>query len=265
MLTGAMIDNREPAAIQNLKFGGVPTMRLQLEAGDLWASTDDGEMLVIERKSPSDLLGSIKDGRLLNQCAAMRDKSKWAYVVVTGALAHTLDGHIITDNRTTGWRFDDVAGALLTVQELGVGVIHCQSDSHYEQTVMRLAKRDRKATKPIEPRTQAHILTEQEKILMALPGIGLERAGLLLGEFESAAHAVAWLTWIEDFRHDVAGIGNGTKHKIRAALGLKPEEWLTVFYPEAAEYAARNAAAANEPEEARASVVGVQQQDTVPA
>lgn len=265
MLTGAIIDSREPQSILNLKFGGVPTMRLQLETGDLWASTDDGEMLVIERKSPSDLLGSIKDGRLFNQCAAMREKSKWAYVIVTGALAHTLDGHVITDNRTTGWRYDDVQGALLTVQELGVSLIHCQSDSHYEQTVMRLAKRDRKTTKPIEPRTQAHILTDAEKILMSLPGIGLERAGLLLGEFETAAHALAWLTWIENFRHDVARIGNGTKHRIRTALGLKPEEWLTVFYPEAAEYAARNAAAAHEPEEVGASVLGVQQQDAVPA
>lgn len=251
MLTGVMLDNREPASILNLKFGGVPCVRLQLECGDLWASTDDGEMLIVERKTPSDLLGSIKDGRLFQQVAAMREKSKWAYVMVTGALTHSLDGHVITENRTTGWRFDDVMGALLTIQELGVSLIHCQSDSHYEEAVIRLARRDRKQTKPIQPRVQAHVLTDAEKILTSLPGIGLERAGLLLGEFGTAAHALAWLTWEENFRHEVAGIGNGTKQNVRRALGLNAEEWLTVFYPEAAEYAAKTL------QEARTPVLGV--------
>lgn len=238
MLTGILIDNREPSHILNLKFGGVPSIKMQLDCGDLWASTDDGEMLIIERKTPSDLLGSIKDGRLFSQVAAMRDKSKWCYVMVTGALAHTLDGHVITDNRTTGWRFDDVAGALLTVQELGVCVVHCQSDSHYEEAVIRLARRDRKAVKAIEPRTQPHVLTEAEKVLISLPGIGLERAGLLLGEFGSAAYAIAWLTWLDTWA-EVSGIGDGTKHGVRRALGLNAEEWIAVLDSEKAQYAAK--------------------------
>ena len=239
MLTGILIDNREPSHILNLKFGGVPSSRIQLDCGDLWASTDDGEMLIIERKTPSDLLGSIKDGRLFSQVAAMREKSKWCYVMVTGALTHTLDGHVITDNRTTGWRFDDVMGALLTVQELGVSLIHCQSDSHYEEAVIRLARRDRKATKPIEPRTQAHVLTDAEKILTSLPGIGLERAGLLLGEFGSAAYAIAWLTWLNTWA-EISGLGDGTKNNVRRALGLKGEEWIAILDTEKAEYAAKH-------------------------
>lgn len=250
MLTAAMIDNREPTAIQNLKFGGVPVMRLQLETGDLWASTDDGEMLVIERKTPNDLLGSIKDGRLFQQVAAMQAKSKWVYLMITGALAHTLDGMVITDNRTTGWRWDDVQGALMTCQELGAVVVVCQSDQHYEEAVLRIARRDRKEVKAIEPRTQPHVLTEAEKILISLPGIGLERAGLLLGQFGDASHALAWLTWLDSV-DEVAGIGDGTKHNVRRALGLKPEEWLTVFYPEAAAYAAKGI------QEERTPVLGV--------
>lgn len=238
MLTAVMIDNREPQSIQNLKFGGVPTMRLQLETGDLWASTDDGEMLVIERKTPSDLLGSIKDGRLFQQVAAMRDKSKWSYVMITGALAHSLDGHVITDNRTTGWRWDDVQGALLTVQEMGVSLISCQSDSHYEEAVIRLARRERKEVKAIEPRVQAHVLTDAEKILISLPGIGIERAGLLLGEHGSAAYAIAWLTWLNTFA-EVSGIGDGTKYNVRRALGLEATEWLAVLDTERAQYASK--------------------------
>lgn len=238
MLTGVLIDNREPQSVQNLKFGGVPVMRLQLETGDLWASTDDNQMLIIERKTPSDLLGSIKDGRLFQQVAAMRDKSKWVYLMITGALAHTLDGHVVTENRTTGWRFDDVQGALLTCQELGANVVVCQSDQHYEDAVIRLARRERGEVKALEPRTQAHVLTEAEKVLTSLPGIGLERAGLLLGEFGSASYAIAWLTWLNTFA-EISGIGDGTKHNVRRALGLKPDEWLTVMDGEKAQYAAQ--------------------------
>lgn len=255
MLTGVLIDDREPQSIQNLKFGGVLTMCLQLEAGDLVASTDDDELLIVERKTPSDLLSSIKDGRLFQQCAAIRNKSKWAYLMITGALAHTLDGHVITDNRTTGWRFDDVMGALTSVQEMGVVVINCQSDGHYESAVMRLAKRDRKAVKAVEPRVQPHILSDAEKVLMSFPNIGFERVGLLLNEFGTAAHAIAWLTWLNTFM-EISGIGDGTKYSVRKALGLKPDEWLAVLDTEKAEYAAKELIT---PE--RTSVLGVQSQN----
>lgn len=238
MLTGILIDNREPSHILNLKFGGVPSIRMQLDVADLWASTDDGEMLIIERKTPSDLLGSIKDGRLFSQVAAMRDKSKWCYLMVTGALTHTLDGHVITDNRTSGWRWDDVQGALLTCQEMGVSLVTCQSDSHYEEAVIRLARRERGAEKVIAPRTQARILTQAEVVLTSLPGIGLERAGLLLGEFGSAAYAIAWLTWLDTWA-EVSGIGDGTKHGVRRALGLNADEWIAVLDTEKAQYAAK--------------------------
>lgn len=237
-LTAVLLDNREPSSILSLNFGGVPKSITQLEYGDCWATTDDGEMLIIERKTPSDLLSSIKDGRLFQQVAAMRQRGKWIYLCITGVLMHTLDGHIITDNRTTGWKFDDAQGALLTVQELGVSVVVCQSDQHYEAAILRLAQRDRKAVKAIEPRVEPHVLTDQEKVLIALPGIGVERAGLLLGEHGSAAYSIAWLTWLDSFA-EVSGIGNGTKHNVRRALGLKPEEWLTVMDSERSNYAAR--------------------------
>lgn len=238
-LTGVFLDSREPTSITSLKFGGVPVAVTMLDCGDAWVSCDDGQMLIVERKTTGDLLGSIKDGRLFQQCAAMRERSKWAYLMVTGTLAHTLDGHVITDNRTTNWRFDDVQGALLSCQELGVSLVTCQSDSHYEEAITRLARRERGEQKVIQPRSQARILTAQEQVLTSLPGIGLERAGALLGRFGDASHAIAWLTWLNSFE-EISGIGDGTKHNVRRALGLKPEEWLTVFTEQAAEYAARH-------------------------
>lgn len=237
-ITAAFIDSREPVHMQGLKFGGVPVAVTTLDCGDAWIACDDNTLLCIERKTPSDLLGSIKDCRLFQQCVAMRQKTEWAYLLISGVLAHSLDGHIVTENRSTGWRLDDVQGALLSVQELGVAVVTCQSDSHYEDAIIRLARRERGETKVIQPRTQARILTAQEQVLTSLPGIGLERAGALLGRFGDASHAIAWLTWLNSLE-EISGIGDRTKEGVRKALGLRPEEWITVFTEEAAEYAAK--------------------------
>jgi len=236
-LTAAMCDSREPAHILALRFGGVPVSPVMLDCGDLWASCDDGSLLIVERKTPGDLLNSIKDGRLFQQCAAMRQRSQWAYLIVTGILASSLDGHVLANGRASGWRWADVQGALLTVQDLGVAVLYCDGDEQYEDTVLRLARRERTAEKVLAPRTQGRVLTPAEQILTSLPGIGLERAQSILEEYEGhCAHGLAWLTWTGTVA-EVAGIGDGIKNQVRRALGLEADEWLTVFSPIATDYA----------------------------
>lgn len=251
MLTAAMIDSREPQHIQALQFGNVPVAVNLLDCGDLWASCEDGTLLVIERKTPDDLLASIKDGRLFQQCAAMRKQSEWAYLVITGALGYSKDGFVMTAHRATGWRWNDVQGALLSVQDLGVSLITCLGDEQYEDTVLRLAGRKREPEKVLAPRTQGRVLSAAEQILTSLPGIGLERAQLVLDEYQGhAAHGIAWLTWTGTVS-EIAGIGDGIKHQVRRALGLDADEWLTVFSPIAADYATQQMAG---------TVVGVQAQ-----
>lgn len=256
-----MVDTREPQHIQALRFGLEVVIPVALDCGDLWASCDDGAMLVIERKTPNDLLASIKDGRLFQQCAAMRDKSVWAYVVVTGILTDSLDGHVVTNNRTTGWRWTDVMGALLTCQELGVAVTFCAGDEQYEDTVLRLARRERDGEKVLAPRTASRVLTPAEQILTSLPGIGLERAQRILEHWAgNPAHSLAWLTWLDTVL-EIEGVGNGTKQQVRRALGLEPDQWLTVFDTQSAQYAARGLAADDQQEDQ--PVVGVRAQSGV--
>lgn len=235
-ISAVIVDRREPDSIRAADWG-VPTSVVELDCGDLWASTADGAMLVVERKAPGDLLNSIKDGRLLQQAAAIRQRSQWAYVVITGALAHTHDGRVIADNRTTQWHWDSVQGALLSVQEMGVAVVTCRGDAEYMAAVKRIADRPRAAEQVLEPRQAVRVMTPGEQVLTSLPGIGMERAQLLLDEWENRpAFALAWLTWTQTFV-EIAGIGDGTKAAVRKALGLAPNEWITVFTPESAEYA----------------------------
>jgi len=234
-LQALMIDSREPVEIQRLDFG-VPAVVTALECGDLWASCADGELLIIERKTPSDLLASIGDNRLFLQAQKMRERSKWAYLVITGWLTPTHDNKTFVNNRLTGWNWDSVQGALLSVQEAGVNIAYCADDHQYPETVQWLAKRQRgaKVLAPAEHSTR--VMSPAERVLTGLPGIGLERAQDLLENHLSAAHALAWLTWTDTFG-EVAGIGNGIKTQVRRALGLADGQELTIWSDEARRYA----------------------------
>jgi len=220
-LQSVMIDSREPEWVQKLAFGNAPTAVVALEMGDVWAATTDGSILIIERKTTTDLLGSIKDNRIFQQAKAMHEQSPWAYVVITGALIPGPDSKVIAGGRETGWDWNAVQGALLTVQELGVGIVTCVSDADFGATVTRLAQRGREAVR-VEPRRLAYLVGAGEAALAALPGIGPERIGVLLDFCSTPAWALTFLTDTTNGQR-VTGIGDNTKRAVRKALGL--EDW----------------------------------------
>lgn len=236
-----LIDSREPTWVQQLKFDGAFKMVTALDYGDAWVTTDDGDMICIERKAPDDLLNSIADERLFCQAKGIRERSAWSYVVVTGIIGATITGLATADKRSTGWQFSSVWGALLTVQEMGVRIVFCENDGDYESTVKRLCGRRRGAEYIIQPTIDSREMSDAERILTSLPGIGLTKAQLLLQEFNGrAGDALAWLTWDKcnvDFH--VAGIGVGIKRTVRAAMGIDantaleivPDEMLRVTEP----------------------------------
>jgi ERCC4-type nuclease len=219
MIQSALIDSREPTWVQRLTFGGVTIGVVALEAGDVWIATDDA-MLVIERKTPGDLLHTLSEGRLLPQCAAMAERSPWSYLVITGQLLRGGDGKVWIERTSTGWDFAAVEGALLTVQELGVGVLRCGSDSAFESAVLQLANRDR-GTIRIHPPRQSAILSVGEQVLAALPGVGPARVDTLLNYCGTPAWALVYLT--DGDSADIPGIGPATRAAARKALGL--EDW----------------------------------------
>jgi len=220
-LQSVMIDSREPEWVQKLTFGGVPAAVVALECGDVWAATTDGSILVIERKTTTDLLASIKDNRIFQQAKAMREQSAWAYIVITGALIPGPDGKVIAGGRETGWDWNAVQGALLTIQEMGVSIVTCVNDAEFGATVTRLAQRGREEVR-VEPRRLAYLVGAGEAALAALPGIGPERVQTLLSYCGTPAWALTFLTDTTNGQH-VTGIGDNTKRAVRKALGL--EDW----------------------------------------
>jgi len=226
MITGIMIDQREPDWVKALKFGGAPVMVSTLDAGDVWATTDDGAMLCIERKTATDLLNSIKDDRLFTQIHGMRQRTPWAYLVIDGAIWPDRHGFAITEAGSTHWNWSSVQGALLQAQEMGAFVCWAGTED-FENTIIRLGARGRGAIK-VRHERETLTVSVAEQILTALPGIGDQRAAAILKYAGTAGWALCYLTDPE-FDKEIDGIGTITKRKIREALQLADGEVISVI------------------------------------
>lgn len=225
-IVAAMIDSREPEWVKKLALGGAQTIVTTLEHGDILITTDDGALIAVERKTASDFLASLKDERLWGQLAGIRAHTPWAYLVITGTLS-PVGGKVATAHGVNGWSWASVQGAMLKVQELGVFTVYCEGDNDFEAAVLRLANRDRKDDLVIKPLRTPAILSEAERILTSLPGVGLERVKDILAYTGRPCWALQFLTDLK-CPGNIPGVGAQTKRHIRAALGLRDGEELSV-------------------------------------
>lgn len=212
------LDTREPPSIYTQIAGhpllGKPEV-VTLPCGDI--IMDD---VIVERKEPTDLLNSIKDGRLLNQCAEMRSEFEWCYLLIAGQLTWGYDGKILG----TGWNFRSVQGALLQVQELGVGVVYAQDSSDIATSLAWLSTRHKTSHIFLPQRREALTTLPDAKVLTSLPGIGPERALELLTD-RNLQQALLCLL---DPNCEVKGIAAKTKKAIRQLFYLSDNQTLEV-------------------------------------
>lgn len=216
-IQSVLVDNREPIFMHKLKFDGAITAVTQLQCGDVWIAAADNALLIVERKTADDLLASIADGRLFDQSAAMVAMSPWSYIVVQGTLTPALDGKTFADERLVNWQWAAVQGALQTVQEMGVAVVYLSGRAdEFQLFLQRLAARNRGPVRAGGAR-KVELLAPGMALLMALPGVGPDRAKSILEQCGTAAFALSVLT---DDMLNLIGIGDGTRAKVREALGL---------------------------------------------
>ncbi len=235
-IVAAIIDQREPEWVRRLTFGGATVATSLLDAGDLLATCDDGTLLAIERKTPDDLLNSIREDRLWSQLTGIRALSRWAYLMITGGLWTGPDGKVVADGRATGWSWAAIQGALLQAQEMGIFVVFATSDDDYEAAVLRLAARSHRSEMLISPAREPRILSAAEQILCSLPGIGLERVQALVEHCSSPAWALSYLTCLTT-SDPIPGIGPGIRRAIRKVLGLGDDQELAVVIAETGQLA----------------------------
>lgn len=238
-MTALMIDQREPKWVQDLKFGDLPVAVTLLEHGDIWAATDDGCLLMIERKTPNDFLNSLKEGRLLAQLEPLANKrydeqlrggpvKTYPYLLITGIFGMDSNGMATTD-RVTGWSFASVAGTLLSIQEMGVYVVFCAGDSDLEAAILRLVKHPRGGELQLLPSRPVQMLGPKEALLTCLPNIGIERSQeIMRWAGWNLAHAIIGLT---DPDID-APVGKKVRANIRKFLGLNDTQSIELLVNE---------------------------------
>jgi ERCC4-type nuclease len=229
MITGIIVDQREPDWVMNA-FPGYPIASAMLDYGDLWIACDDNNMLQIERKTPDDLLGSIRDQRIFDQVRRLTEPrltqllkneqpTNWPYLVVTGQLLLGANGTVYT-GRETGWQWNSVWGALTTIQEMGCFIHFAPSDTEYSKTIIMLANRSRAETIDILPARMPVQLDAKSNLLCTLPGIGIETAKKIM---DWSGSNLSWaLCGLTDMNIE-APVGKSVRSRIRGFFNL-PEQ-----------------------------------------
>jgi hypothetical protein len=227
-------DSREPDWVKQLDYG-VPNMDALMETGDLQILTDDSHMLTIERKTPDDFLGSLKDGRLMAQMARLAEdrhfdlirdgkSNNWAYLVISGMYG-AQNGRAVTERGVTGWGLASVYGAILSIQEMGVFVVFCDGDANFKDCIIKLADRKRTEEQQVLPPRPGVLLGPKVAFLAGLPGIGIERAQDILDwSKHNVGHALMGLTDVQI----KAPVPVSVRWNIRHMLGLEEGDELII-------------------------------------
>lgn len=175
-----LVDSNEastaPGIVEAMQrhFGSVHPSKLV--AGDVNVLTAQG-MLVVERKTPNDLLRSIGDGSLFDQCRRIVAFARFSLLIVHGTLYYSGADKVVADGRETGWSGASVRAALRTVQWSGVNVEFCRSGEYVAtlDEAIRTASKERFPSVPKPPVT----LDPRVDFLHGIPGIGPKRSASL--------------------------------------------------------------------------------------
>jgi hypothetical protein len=212
-------------------WGETPVMPMPLGADcTALAMCEDGALLAILHLQAHELVQAIKSDTLFQRVAALKGRSSWAYLLISGGLEaskHT-PALTIVGGVQTKWAWASVSGALATVQELGVVVIQLPNEADVGPAVARLGKRDRTA-KRCQPLRQVETLGPAEDILLAIPGIGEKHMLTLLQETNGS---LIWaLIALTSRDTTVPGVGPKIKADARAVFGLRDDENICLISP----------------------------------
>lgn len=174
-----LVDHRErgSAIPDALTAAGLDVRLTDLPVGDYVL----GPGLAVERKGPTDLGASIRDGRIFDQAVRMQSTFPQAVLLVEG------EPRWIAED---AWR-----GAVCRLVEDGFTVLHSLDVEDSAAWIIRLAKRARRAaptTRTDGPRrAPRHPSVQAEVMLSVVPGISPTMARSLLDAYGSVAAVAA--------------------------------------------------------------------------
>jgi len=235
-----VVDSNErataPKIIRQLEtvFGEKCLAFARLPEGDVSIPLHTG-LLLIERKTPSDFLHSLADGRLFNQVHRMTKVARWAALIITGRLTYTDEDKVRASGRLTQWRGASVRAAIQTVQWSGCAVTFCSPSGFAPsiQETIKVALKDERVLQQQHP-VEFTMLSPEAQLLASIRGVGTKRANALMDFAEgNLANALEWATCfpIANVKETnrAQGWGNKTCTTVRSLLGLSEKQYIRVM------------------------------------
>ncbi len=206
-----VIDDRErksgiPKLLQSI---GLDAEIRTLPVGDYIVSPETA----VERKSMKDLVSSVFDGRLFDQCARLCKNYKNPVMIIEGNID---DVEKITENPLVFY------GALAAVaMEFKIPIIPTPSAAHTAKLLLSMCAS--KGSLPQGPyikkiKKSVNVSSQQMSVLASLPGVGPKLAARLLERFGTPLKVMT-ASYSELVRTE--GLGSARAKKIRKMIGSK--------------------------------------------
>jgi len=199
-------DYREKETIELLKKIGVNINVRSLEVGDFVCS----QRIVIEKKTHSDFVSSIIDGRIFEQARGLKNNFERPIVLIEGYSTREINENALK------------AAIASLVVDYGISLINTKNPMDTAKTIYWIARKEQeelkhelafKVGKKPEDRKKL-----KEFIISGIPGISTVLSKRLLEHFESVEKIFAA---DEDELRSIKGIGEKLAKKIRKILSEK--------------------------------------------
>ncbi|MGI0007223.1 MAG: ERCC4 domain-containing protein [Nitrosotalea sp.] len=208
-----VIDERErKSGIPDLiKQIGVKVETMNLPVGDYIVAPET----IVERKSVSDFISSVFDGRLFDQCSRLKEHFEHPAIIIEGNVDE-IDK--ITENPLVFY------GAMSSVVlDFKIPVIPTPNASHTAKLLISMCARQGAVKGPFlkKIRKSGDLKQQQLSILCSLPGVGEKLATRMLEKFGSTSNSLN-ASSVELSK--INGMGDARAQKIRKILDTQNKD-----------------------------------------
>jgi len=202
-----VVDEREKKSgiPDPLKGTGINLEIKTLPVGDYIVAPET----VVERKTISDLVSSIFDGRLFDQCHRLKEHYQFPILIIEGDIDEIEE---LTENSLVFY------GAISSIAlDFKIPVIHTPNASHTAKLLMSMCSRKDASKGPFikKIRKSNDIQKQQLSILCSLPGVGEKTAIRMLEKFGTPLRVLSSST---TELSKVGGLGEARAKNIKKAL-----------------------------------------------
>jgi ERCC4-type nuclease len=206
-----VVDSREASAakriVRELVLRGLEVRVEPLEFGDYYVSG-----VLVERKTATDLVASLREGRLWSQLEGLKSSNALPMMILETSIKNII--------RYTGFKEVHVAGVLSSiVLDWRIPVMFSHSSRFTATIISTLARRTKhEGLYPLRFKPRVESLRDTARFIVeGFPGLGPERAEQILKHFGSIRSFIV----NAERADEVEGVGSKTKKKILEIIDYK--------------------------------------------